>query len=106
MYTPGPAIAQFLGSGLVYRLGVWSYAIYLVHEPILEASPAVEAFLQTHDVHPAHALGHGLMVVLVFVTAALAYKIVEVPGRRVLRAYFLLLRQRVPVPAVKNTLNS
>lgn len=101
-----PAIARFLGSGLNYRLGVWSYAIYLVHEPILEASPAVEAFMQTHDVHPAHALGHGLMVAVVFVVAALAHRIVEVPGRRVLRAYFSLPRHRDLVPAVKHTLNS
>ncbi len=101
-----PVIARFLGSGHIYRLGVWSYAIYLVHEPILEASAAVEAFMQRHNVHPAHALGHGLMVVLVFVIAALAHKLVEVPGRRVLRAYFSLSRHRDLAPAVKNTLNS
>ena len=100
--TDRPVVARFLASGLIYRLGVWSYAIYLVHEPILEGSPAVEEFMAAHGVPQAHALGHGLVVVLVFVIAALAHRIVEVPGRRVLRTYFAFLQHRSPVPAVKS----
>jgi len=101
-----PAIARFLGSDLIYRLGVWSYALYLVHEPILEAAPAVEAFMARHGIQPAHTLGHGLMVAVVFVVAPLAHRIVEVPGRRVLRVYLTLARHRDLAPAVKSTLNS
>jgi peptidoglycan/LPS O-acetylase OafA/YrhL len=93
-----PAIARFLGSGLIHRLGVWSYAIYLVHEPILEAAPVVEVFMVGHSMWPAHALAHGLTVALVFVTAAVAHRVVEVPGRRVLRRYLSLAQHRSPVP--------
>jgi peptidoglycan/LPS O-acetylase OafA/YrhL len=82
------AIARLLGSGIIYRLGVWSYSIYLIHAPVLESAPAVEAFMKRHGVHAAHAIGHGLVVVAVFVIAILAHRIVEVPGRRMLRAYF------------------
>ena len=101
-----PAIARLLGSGLIYRLGVWSYAIYLVHEPILEAAPAVEALVARYNVHIAHALGHSLMVVLVFAVALLAHRFVEVPGRRVLRTHFLLARHSdVVAPAVHPSLH-
>ena len=86
-----PVIARFLGSGLIYRLGVWSYAIYLVHEPILEASPAVEAFMQRHNVASctcARPWSDGRTRLR---HRRLGAQIVEVPGRRVLRAYFFVV---------------
>ena len=75
-YGTGP-VQRALGRGPLHRLGVLSYAIYLIHYVVLQAFP-----FQLGPPAPMLAA----YVAAVLLLAALAHGAIERPARRVLRA--------------------
>ena len=81
-------LTRCLASPLPYRLGEWSYAIYLLHWPVLMGMTLI--FTPLHAAHMPHAWGvtQALLVGLTMVFAASAHAFIERPARRELRALF------------------
>lgn len=86
--TDGSPLARVLGSALPHRFGEWSYAIYLMHWPMLSMVPAIQHRL------PAIYAGRLLSLPLTIVAAATigmaagAHYMIEKPARRALRRFF------------------
>lgn len=77
---PESTTSRFLGAGLIYYLGEISYSLYLVHDP------AILILRRLFDAHgwswtAASCLG----IVVSLILAPLAYRFIELPGRRFLR---------------------
>ncbi len=78
----GP-VARVLASGPIATLGVWSYAIYLVHPLIRRLAWHFGAVLAAHGV-PQHVAAWGglaLGLPILLAVAALAHLAIERPGR-------------------------
>jgi peptidoglycan/LPS O-acetylase OafA/YrhL len=78
-------LAKLLKSAPLYTLGVWSYAIYLIHVRTFRLTGLTQAFLTSH-----HVPGSGFLGVLVgssvaIAAAAVLHYTIERPGRRVVR---------------------
>ncbi len=92
-YANRGRLARVLGGGVVYRLGVWSYAIYLLHPDVfrqmaalalhLGFTPAGFAPLTAPTAIACGAIGFAIVLLL----AALAHHLIEVPGRRLVRGW-------------------
>ncbi len=81
--------AALLSTRVPYFLGVVSYSIYLIHNPIRPLELGLATAMLGTDVHPAVALGFAALGTLVVIPFAwVAYVLVEQPGRRVVRQMF------------------
>ncbi len=81
-------LARCLASAVPYRLGEWSYAIYLLHWPALDLLVPIEAFLHRLRIAHQHEAALAFVAVAVIVTAAAVHSLVEKPARRFLRNLF------------------
>ena len=83
----GP-VSAVLGSPLVYTLGVWSYAIYLVHPLVRRFAWAAGHALTLRHVPLAVASWGGLAAALplLLLLAFAAHHLIEQPGRRAIQA--------------------
>ena len=79
---------RVLESPVPYRLGLWSYAIYLLHWPVLMAMGFVLRTLRAAHVPHAWGLTLVLLAGSTVALAALTHALVERPARRELRALF------------------
>jgi peptidoglycan/LPS O-acetylase OafA/YrhL len=74
-------LAQALfGNALVYRLGVISYSIYLIHP--LFVSFAVRAWRNFGQTEAAYLAGSAGCFVAIWLLAELSYRLIEMPGRK------------------------
>jgi peptidoglycan/LPS O-acetylase OafA/YrhL len=74
-------LAQALfGNALVYRLGVISYSIYLIHP--LFVSFAVRAWRNFSQTEAAYLAGSAGCFVAIWLLAELSYRLIEMPGRK------------------------
>lgn len=72
-------VATGLGSRPIYFLGVISYSIYLLHEPVLAA---YRELCVRQDFVPGHVESLAIVLVVTLVLATVSYFAVERPGRR------------------------
>jgi peptidoglycan/LPS O-acetylase OafA/YrhL len=87
--SPGRSmLARALASAAPHRLGEWSYAIYLLHWPVLNLMPVVFPYFQAAHIRHGWSLALALMAVATILLAALAHRHIERPARRLLRGLF------------------
>jgi peptidoglycan/LPS O-acetylase OafA/YrhL len=81
-------LARALGGGVVYRLGVWSYAIYLLHPDVFRQVAALASRLGFSTLAAPGAIACGAIgFAIVLMLAALSHHLIEVPGRRLVRGW-------------------
>jgi peptidoglycan/LPS O-acetylase OafA/YrhL len=73
--------SQFLSGGLAYYLGEISYSLYLVHVPVILI---LRHFFEARGW--SWTIASCLGIVLSFALAPLAYRYIELPGRKLLRS--------------------
>ena len=74
-------LAQVLfGNALVYRLGIISYSIYLIHP--LFVSFAVRAWRDFGQTEAAYLLASAVCFLAIWLLSELSYRFVEMPGRK------------------------
>lgn len=81
-------LARCLASPIPYRLGVWSYAIYLLHWPALSLFRPILSQLQRFGIAHAWELSLCLIAALVVAASAAVHSIIEKPARAALRKIF------------------
>ncbi|RIV25636.1 acyltransferase [Fibrisoma montanum] len=97
-------VSKLLKTRPLQRLGDWSYSIYMVHMPILFSFLAVQLITAPADQKPAGPVTYGpagpiaclVYLLLVVLVAALTYRFVEVPSRRVLNRVLKAKRAAEP----------
>jgi peptidoglycan/LPS O-acetylase OafA/YrhL len=88
-------LAQVLfGNALVYRLGIISYSIYLIHP--LFVSFAVRAWRDYGETRTVYLIASAVCFVAIWLLAELSYRFVEMPGRKAVVDLFLAKPQRAP----------
>jgi peptidoglycan/LPS O-acetylase OafA/YrhL len=83
---------KVLASGPIRYLGVISYSIYLVHDLLGGLMGWTHRYAHAHGLAHAQTYAAVLGVILTFPISAVAYKMIESPGRRFVRS---LLEERV-----------
>jgi peptidoglycan/LPS O-acetylase OafA/YrhL len=84
----GP-VAELLGTPVFRWLGTISYSIYLFHTTVEAiAGPGIHRAVTASGVPDAQAVEVLCLVALVLATASLSYRLIEKPGRRLLRRVF------------------
>jgi peptidoglycan/LPS O-acetylase OafA/YrhL len=74
-------LAQALfGNAIVYRLGIISYSIYLIHP--LFVSFAVRAWRDFGETETAYLAASAVCFVAIWLLSELSYRLVEMPGRK------------------------
>ena len=81
-------LARCLASSLPYRLGEWSYAVYLLHWPALDFLRFLSPYLAQLGIAHAHEWSLALIAVLVVAASAAVHNVVEKPARSLLRKLF------------------
>ena len=81
-------VARALAWTPMHWLGVLSYSIYLVHPMLTKATRVVGDALEARGVPYGHAIMVAVDGALVVVCAYAAYRLIERPGRRLLRGAF------------------
>ena len=80
-------LAQWLfGNAVVYRLGIISYSIYLIHP--LFVSFAVKIWRELGEQAWAYYLGTAVCLVAILVLSEISYRLVEMPGRNAINGWF------------------
>jgi peptidoglycan/LPS O-acetylase OafA/YrhL len=88
-------LAQLLfGNALVYRLGIISYSIYLIHP--LFVSFAVRAWRDFGETRTVYLIASAVCFAVIWLLAELSYRFVEMPGRKVVVDLFLVKPQHAP----------
>jgi len=88
-------LAQALfGNALVYRLGLISYSIYLIHP--LFVSFAVRGWRHFGQTETAYLLSSLVCFAVIWMLSELSYRLVEMPGRKFVVDLFLPKRDHVP----------
>jgi len=88
-------LAQALfGNAPVYRLGIISYSIYLIHP--LFVSFAVRAWRDFGQTEIAYLAGSAACFVAIWLLSELSYRLVEMPGRKAIVDFFSPRRQEAP----------
>jgi peptidoglycan/LPS O-acetylase OafA/YrhL len=88
-------LAQALfGNALVYRLGIISYSIYLIHP--LFVSFAVRAWRDYGQTEAAYLVGSALCFVAIWLLSELSYRLVEMPGRKAIVDFVIPKPDRAP----------
>lgn len=78
---PSPQVEPFFANRLIHPLGQWSYALYILHLPVL----LFYSNLELNGWMEPGAIPLLLRIVTVIVLSALAYRFVEMPARGWLR---------------------
>jgi peptidoglycan/LPS O-acetylase OafA/YrhL len=74
-------LAQTLfGNALVYRLGIISYSIYLIHP--LFVSFAVSAWRHFGETEAAYLAASAVCFIAIWLLSELSYRLIEMPGRK------------------------
>lgn len=82
-------LAQILfGNALVYRLGIISYSIYLIHP--LFVSFAVRAWRAHGETRSTYLIASLICFVFIWILAELSYRLVEMPGRKAVVDLFIV----------------
>lgn len=81
-------VSRFLASAWMYRFGVLSYSIYLVHTLLTPLVKGLRHQLDTRGIIHAQTIASIPAFLLSYVLSTLAYRFVEKPGRRLLRDLF------------------
>jgi peptidoglycan/LPS O-acetylase OafA/YrhL len=91
----GPA--WLFANPAAHRLGIWSYAVYLLH-PLLQApQAAARDVLANHlPLYLAATCAMTAIIALLLGLACAAYHLIEVPGRRAVRVAWSHARPRYP----------
>jgi len=84
-------VAQILSTQAIYTLGVWSYAIYLIHGPFSILQRVLAEGLARHSIHGAGMISTSVTLAIVVTLSAIAYKAIEKPSRSLVQT---LLRPR------------
>jgi len=80
--------ALVLGHGVAYRLGVWWYAIYLLHPDVFRQMEGLALRQGITELSGPGAMAFGAIgFAIVLVLAASAHHLIEVPGRRLVRGW-------------------
>ena len=88
-------LAQALfGNALVYRLGLISYSIYLIHP--LFVSFAVRGWRLFGQTETAYLLASAACFAVIWLLSELSYRLVEMPGRKFVVDLFLPKRDHAP----------
>jgi peptidoglycan/LPS O-acetylase OafA/YrhL len=88
-------LAQALfGNALVYRLGIISYSIYLIHP--LFVSFAVRAWRDFGQTETAYLLASAVCFMVIWLLSELSYRLVEMPGRKAVVDLFIPKPDRAP----------
>jgi peptidoglycan/LPS O-acetylase OafA/YrhL len=87
------ALALF-GNALVYRLGIISYSIYLIHP--LFVSFAVRAWRDFGQTEAAYLAGSAVCFVAIWLLSELSYRLVEMPGRKAIIDFVIPKLDRAP----------
>ena len=85
--TDRSPFARALGSGVPYRLGQLSYAMYLIHLPALSIQPVVRRVLDAVGVPFAEAISFIILVPVTLVASWVAFNVAEKPLRRLLQRH-------------------
>jgi peptidoglycan/LPS O-acetylase OafA/YrhL len=81
-------LAQLLfGNALVYRLGIISYSIYLIHP--LFVSFAVRGWRAYGKTESDYLIASAICFVVIWILAELSYRLVEMPGRKAVVDLFM-----------------
>ena len=81
-------VARALAWRPMHQLGVLSYSIYLVHPMFTKATKTVTALLGSRGVPYAQVISVAIDCAVVVACAHVAYRLIERPGRRMLRGVF------------------
>jgi peptidoglycan/LPS O-acetylase OafA/YrhL len=88
-------LAQTLfGNALVYRLGIISYSIYLIHP--LFVSFAVSAWRHFGETETAYLAASAVCFIAIWLLSELSYRLIEMPGRKAIVDLFISKRDRAP----------
>jgi peptidoglycan/LPS O-acetylase OafA/YrhL len=88
-------LAQVLfGNALVYRLGIISYSIYLIHP--LFVSFAVRAWRAYGKTESDYLIASAICFVVIWILAELSYRLVEMPGRKAVVDFFMPKQHAAP----------
>ena len=88
-----------LASPALHRLGLYSYALYLVHASFLRVGVAAGRVLARAGTPLAGLAGDAVTIVGSLAAAALAYHLIERPGQAWLNGTAVQRIGRVPGPA-------
>ena len=81
-------LAQLLfGNALVYRLGLISYSIYLIHP--LFVSFAVRGWRDFGQTEAVYLLASAACFVAIWLLSELSYRLIEMPGRKAVVDLFI-----------------
>jgi peptidoglycan/LPS O-acetylase OafA/YrhL len=88
-------LAQLLfGNALVYRLGIISYSIYLIHP--LFVSFAVRAWRLFGETEAVYLAACAVCFVAIWLLSELSYRLVEMPGRKAVVELFIPKQEHLP----------
>jgi peptidoglycan/LPS O-acetylase OafA/YrhL len=87
------AMALF-GNALVYRLGIISYSIYLIHP--LFVSFAVRVWRHFGQTEAAYLAGSAVCFLAIWLLSELSYRLVEMPGRKAIIDFARPKLERAP----------
>jgi peptidoglycan/LPS O-acetylase OafA/YrhL len=88
-------LAQALfGNAIVYRLGIISYSIYLIHP--LFVSFAVRAWRDFGEAETAYLAASAVCFIAIWLLSELSYRFVEMPGRKAVVDLVMRKRDRAP----------
>ncbi|GBQ93076.1 putative acyltransferase [Acetobacter nitrogenifigens DSM 23921 = NBRC 105050] len=82
------ALSTIFSARPIYMFGLWSYAIYLWHFPLLFIMWHAEALLQARiGFDLARAVGVVACWAVILPVSALSYRFIETPGRKIIRGF-------------------
>jgi peptidoglycan/LPS O-acetylase OafA/YrhL len=81
-------LTRFLSSAPMEYVGVLSYSIYLLHYLFNSPLGCLDDLAKHHGYRHSHSVATLLVFPLLFLTSALTYRLIELPGRTFLRALF------------------
>jgi peptidoglycan/LPS O-acetylase OafA/YrhL len=88
-------LAQALfGNAPVYRLGIISYSIYLIHP--LFVSFAVRAWRDFGETEPVYLVASAVCFIAIWLVAEASYRLIEMPGRKAVVDLVMPDRDRAP----------
>jgi peptidoglycan/LPS O-acetylase OafA/YrhL len=91
-------MAQLLfGNALVYRLGIISYSIYLIHP--LFVSFAIRTWRHLGQTEVVYIAASLVCFAIIWALAEVSYRFVEMPGRNWITQRFIPRRSDAPVKA-------